>query len=228
VNFDVLKKLEKKHWLIIIASVTLILCGTIGYFLAGSLHRLGQDEGVPSIIRAAGDDQSLYAQIAARESAIAEQNLVYAKLKERTDLLSGMKADIAAARKRLPTEAQKAEVRQLIEDLARQVGSSSGALVVRSVAIREAAAAAGGRGSVADYKTIEYQTQVSADLDGVIQFINLIERNERFMTVEGIQLSSGGVATDLASGKIEGQPHSVTLRIVTYIDSTAAASGRRN
>ena len=226
-NLDVLKKLQKKHWLIVIGVATLLICGTIGYFLAGSLRRLGPDPEVPGIIRSQGDESSLITQIAAREASISEQNAIYAKLEEKTTLLNSMKADIAAARKRLPTEAQKGEVRQLIEDLARQVGSSSGALVVRSVAIREAAPTTG-RTAAGDYKTIEYQTQVSADLDGIIQYINLIERNERFMTVEGIQIATGGVAPDPASGKIEAKPHTVTLRIVTYIDSTAGAGGRRN
>ncbi len=226
-NLDVLKKLQKKHWLIVIASVTVVLCGTIGYFLAGSLHRLGPDEAVPALIRRQGDESSLITQIAAREAAIAEQNAIFAKLDEKTALLNSMKADIAAARKRLPTEAQKAEVRQLIEDLARQVGSSSGALMVRSVAIREAAPTTG-RTAAGDYKTIEYQTQVSADLDGIIQYINLIERNERFMTVVGFPIATGGVAPVAAWGKIEATPHPVPLRIVTNIDSTAGAGGRRN
>jgi hypothetical protein len=226
-NLDVLKKLQKKHWLIVIGVATLLICGGIGYVLAGSLNRLGPDENVPALIRRQGDGNSLITQIAAREASIAEQNAIYAKLKEKTILLNSMKADIAAARKRLPTDAQKAEVRQLIEDLARQVGSSAGALVVRSVAIREAAPTTG-RASASDYKTIEYTTQVSADLDGIIQYINLIERNERFMTVEGIQLATGGVAIDSATGKVEAKPHTVTLRIIVYIDSTASAGGRRN
>ncbi len=138
-----------------------------------------------------------------------------------------MKSDIAAARKRLPTEAQKAEVRQLIEDLARQVGSGSGALVVRSVAIREAAptATAGRKTGGSDYKTIEYQTSVSADMDGIIQFINLIERNERFMTVEGIMLTTGGITSANDGGKIQGKPHTVQLRIITYIDSSGRLLG---
>lgn len=225
-NLQTLKNLPKKTWLIVIAAATVVLSGTVIYFLAGSLHRLGNDPGVPGFLRRAGDDSSLYAQIAAKETAIAAQNAIAARLPERQALLDSMKADIAAARKRLPTDAQKAEVRQLIEDLARQVGSSSGALVVRSVAIREAAPSTA-RGAASDYKSVEYQTSVTADMDGIIQYINLIERNERFMTVEGIQLTTGGVATSADSGKVEGKPHTAQLRIVTYIDTTNQP-GRRN
>ncbi len=225
-NLQTLKNLPRKTWLIIVAVATVVLSGTIIYFLAGSLHRLGNDPGVPGIIRRAGDETSLYAQIAAKEAEVAVQNAIAARLPERQALLDSMKADIAAARKRLPTDAQKAEVRQLIEDLARQVGSASGALVVRSVSIREAAPAAG-RNAASDYKSVEYQTSVTADMDGIIQYINLIERNERFMTVEGIQLTTGGVTFSSETGKVEPKPHTAQLRIVTYIDSTGATAGTR-
>lgn len=226
-NLQALKNLQRKHWLMIVGGATLVLVGGIGYGLAGSLHRLGDDPGVPSLLRRAGDGQSLFAQIAAQQAAIAEQEAVAAKYEQRKAILDNMKADIAAARKRLPTEAQKAEVRQLIEDLARQVGSGENALVVNSVAIREAAPAAGRRAAT-DYQTIEYQTSISADLDGVIQFINLIERNERFMTIEGIQLTSGGVSSPSDSGgKVTGRPHNVQLRIVTYIDSSGRQVGAK-
>ena len=228
-NLQALKSLSSKHWLIIIAALTAVLAGAILYLLAGSLQRLGQDPEVPSFMRRTGNDDSLYAQIAARQTSIAQQDAIFAKLSERQTLLDSMKADIAAARKRLPTDAQKAEVRQLIDDLARQVGSASGALTVRSVSIREAASSkAGGRAGASDYKSIEYQTSVSADMDGIIQFINLIERNERFMTVEGIQLTTGGVGLNRETGKVEGKPHTAQLRIVTYVDSAGTQTGRRN
>lgn len=224
-NLQALKNLQRKHWLMIIGGATLVFASGFTYLAAGSLHRLGEDPGVPSFLRRTGDEQSLFAQIAARQSAIAEQNAVAAKYEQRKAILDGMKADIAAARKRLPTEAQKAEVRQLIEDLARQVGSGENALVVKSVSIREAAPTTG-RKAANDYQTIEYQTNVSADMDGIIQFINLVERNERFMTVEGIQLTTGGVSSaSEAGGKVTGKPHSVQLRIITYIDSSGRQAG---
>lgn len=227
-NLQALKSLQRKHWLMIIGGVTALLVVILGYFLAGSLHRLGNDDGVPSILRRQGDARSLFAQIDAQRRAIAEQTAVAAKFDAREAVLKGMKADIDAARKRLPTEAQKAEVRQLIEDLARQVGSGNNSVLVKSVAIREAAAAGAGRKAVSDYQTIEYQTSVMADMDSIIQFINLIERNERFMTVEGIQLTGGGVASS-NDGKVQLKPHAVNLRIVTYIDSQSRQQpGRKN
>ncbi len=225
-NLQTLKNLPRKIWIIIIAAATVVLSAIILYFLAGSLYRLGDDPGVPGFLRRAGDSTSLFAQIATKDTEIAAQNAIATKMPERQALLDSMKADIAAARKRLPTDAQKAEVRQLIEDLARQVGSSSGALVVRSVSIREAAPTTG-RNAASDYKSVEYQTSVAADMDGIIQFINLIERNERFMTVEGIQLTTGGVATNSETGKVVAKPHTAQLRIVTYVDTSGVKPGAR-
>lgn len=227
-NLQALKNLSVKHWLIIIGAITVVIAGALIYFLAARLQLLGPDPGVPTFMRRAGTDDSLYNQVAAKDTQIAEQNAVAAKMPERQALLDSMKADIMAARKRLPTDSQKAEMRQLIEDLGRQVGSASGTLVIKSVSIREAAAAAG-RGAATDYRSVEYQTTVAADMDGIIQFINLIESNERFMTVEGIQLTSGGVVVNRDSHKVENKPHTANLRIVTYIDSSGtAATGRRN
>lgn len=231
-NLQALKALQRKHWLMIIAGATVLISAMLIFGLMGSLHKLGADPDVPGFLRRAGDGQSLFAQIAARQSAIAEQNAVAAKLNQRQEVLKGMQADIDAARKRLPTEAQKAEVRQLIEDLARQVGSGDSALVIKSVSIRQAAqqqAVARGKSSANDYQTIEYQTAISADMDGLIQFINLIERNERFMTVEGIQLATGGVTSpgQTPGGKIEGKQHTIQLRIVTYVDSSSRQTGGR-
>ena len=226
-NLQTLKNLPRKTWLIIVVAAMVVLSAGLIYLISGSLHRLGADPDVPGLLRSAGDGNSLFAQIAAKETEIATQNAAAAKLPERQALLNGMTTDIAAARKRLPTDAQKTEVRQLIEDLGRQVGSASGTLVVKSVNIREAASSSA-RGATSDYKSVEYQTAVTADLDGIIQYINLIERNERFMTVEGIQLTTGGVTMNNASGKVEAKPHTAQLRIVTYIDTTSQPGTKRN
>ena len=47
------------------------------------------------------------------------------------------------------------------------------------------------------------------------------------MTVEGIQLTGGGVAGNNESGKVEAKPHTAQLRIVTYIDTTGIQTGTR-
>jgi hypothetical protein len=226
-NLQTLKNLPRKTWLIIVVATTVALSAGLIYAISGSLHRLGADPDVPGLLRGAGDANSLFAQIAAKETDIATQNAAAAKLPERQALLAGMTTDIAAARKRLPPIAQKTEVRQLFEDLGRQVGSASNALEVKTFNVREAPSASG-RGATSDYKSVEYQVAVTADLDGIIQFINLIERNERFMTVEGIQLTTGGVAMNNASGKVEAKPHTAQLRIVTYIDTTSQPGTKRN
>jgi Tfp pilus assembly protein PilO len=220
-NLEILKRLGRKQWLIVIGATTLVLCLALGIGMHMSLGKLGPDPGVPGILRREGAADSFYAQISAKEKAIAEKNAIAAKLPERTRLLDSMKSDIEAARKRLPTEAQKGEVRQLIEDLARQVGSGSGALLIKSVSIRETAAGAA-RGAKSTYKTIEYQTSLIGDMDSLIQFINLIERHDRFMTVDGIQITGGGVETDKENGAVRAKPHTANLRIVTYVDTSGA------
>lgn len=215
-----IRNLSRKHWLIIIGAVTVVISGVILWFLSGALTELGDDPGIPAFMRRPGES-SLYAQIEQKKVAIQDQETIASRLPEVTAKLEGMKADIAAASKRLPREAQKAEMRQLIEDLARQVGGTSKGVVIKGVQIRESAPTAGRGGqSGGDMATVEYSTNCITDMDGLIQFVNLIERNERFMTIEGIQLSAGGVQPDTVAGKLDFKPHQVTLRIVTYIDQS--------
>jgi Tfp pilus assembly protein PilO len=219
--------LQRKHWLIIIAALALALTAMFAWFAWSALGRLGHDDAVPSIIRRQ-ETGSLFAQIDETMTQIAAQNAIAAKLEERKAVLASMRADMEKARKRLPTEAEKTGVRQLIEDLARQVGSAANPLQVKSVSIRESAATGGSRGATgAAYKTLEFQTAITADMDGLIQYINLIERNERFMTVESISIAGGKVTLDRATSKVVPSPHAINLRIVTYIDTSAVAAGPR-
>lgn len=226
-DLKALKSLSRTHWLIVVGSITLVFTGFFGWLLASSLAHLGPDPDVPAILRRSGDETALYGVIAAREAAIQEQNEIEKRLPAIKLRLAAMSKDIEAARRRLPTDSQKAEMRQLIEDLGRQVGAGASALVIRSVQIREAAQAQGRARGPGDYRTVEYATTVSTDMDGLIQFINLIERHERFMTVEGIQISPGGIAADSKAGKVEYKAHNVVLKIVTYIDSTASVAVAR-
>lgn len=226
-KMDALKSLTRMHWLIVVGALTLVIAGTFGWLLAGALAQLGADPKVPSFLQRSGDDTALYAIIEARERSIVEQNEIAKRLPAIKQRLAGMSADIEAARKRLPSDSEKSTMRQLIEDLGRQVGAGASALLVKSVQIREAAPAAGRARSASDYRTVEYNTTVSTDMDGLIQFINLIERHERFMTIEGIQITPGGVAADSKAQKVEFKPHTAVLRIVTYIDSTASVAGAR-
>jgi len=219
-----LQKLTRNQWLIVVAALTAVVAGTFAWLLSGALTVLGPDPDIPPMLRRS-DDASLFAQIDQKTAAIEEQRKIGARLDEVTRKLEGMKTEIEAARKRLPRDAQKGEMRQLIEDLARQVGSGAKGVVIKSVQIRESAPASG-RGQPGDITTVEYSTQCVTDMDGLIQFINLIERNERFMTVEGIQITSGGVANDLTSHKVEAKPHAVSLRIVTYIDRGSVGTRR--
>lgn len=218
-NLKDLKSLSKKQWLIAIAAITIVVSGFLLWRTSLALNRLGPDEGVPSFLRRDGDESSLWAVINQTNLQIAEQNALASKISVVKAQLAAMQADIEAARKRLPTDSQKSEMRQLIEGLGRRVGAGANPLVIKSVQIRVAANGTGRRGAVGDYQMVEYNLQIQSDMDGVIQFINLIESHERFMTVDSMQLSTGGVTVDAKTNKVEFKPHSISLKILTYIDT---------
>ncbi|MCS6971226.1 MAG: type 4a pilus biogenesis protein PilO [Planctomycetota bacterium] len=222
-----LAALTPRHWLIIIAVATVAISGLFIFLAWRVLQRLGPDPGMPALLQrfAGAGEQTLFAQIAAAEAEIARQEGEAARYPERKALLESMQNDIAAARRRLPSEAQKPEMAQLIYDLARQVQGGPGGFTIVSLTITESASEA--RGKRQNYQTVVYQVQVTSDIDGIIHFINLVERSDRFMTIEGIQITSGGVHSDRETGAIEYKPHTAQLRIVTYVDTSANEPGPR-
>ena len=66
--------------------------------------------------------------------------------------------------------------------------------------------------------TVIYQVEIAGDLNGLIKYIDNIEKNTRFMSVNQISLRPGGVRTDPQSkGKLIMEPHSVRMDLVTYV-----------
>jgi hypothetical protein len=113
-------------------------------------------------------------------------------------------------------------MREVIERLAREIPPEIGIVKLKSVRILESDASPAKRGGL---RTVTYQTEVTGDLNGLIKYIDSIEKNTRFMSVNTISFKGGGVKTDADNKtKLEYEPHSVKMDLVTYVYSSAKAA----
>jgi hypothetical protein len=90
---------------------------------------------------------------------------------------------------------------------------------VRSVRINEgssAATRAGARSGGNKPEQVVYQTELSGDLNGIIKYIDMIEKNPRFMLVNSLSLKPGGLSTDEEKRTVF-RPHEVKMNIITYV-----------
>jgi hypothetical protein len=224
------KDLPKNQQLAILVAAPVLVCATLGWFIYGEMGVLGRDpdDHLPSFAHRELPD-SLYTQIAATEQEIATQVAICLRREAREKELKDLKGEIAQARDRLPLESEKAEMRKMIEQLARDISSDIGTVSVLAVHIDEGSTLSGGRGggggAPAEYQTVTYQTTITGDLNGIIKYIDLIEKNLRFMTVNSIAITPGGMITDPDSHKLKRNAHQVKMNIVTYTYNPALQAG---
>ena len=157
--------------------------------------------------------------IQAKNVEITAKDVIIARGPARIIELKGLEADIKSGRDRLPLDSEKTEMRLLIDKLARDIPSDIGSVQVRSVRINEgssAATRAGARSGGNKPEQVVYQTELSGDLNGIIKYIDMIEKNPRFMLVNSLSLKPGGLSTDEEKRTVF-RPHEVKMNIITYV-----------
>jgi hypothetical protein len=157
--------------------------------------------------------------IGAKNVEITAKDVIIARGQAAIITLKGLEADIKSGRDRLPLDSEKTEMRLLIDKLARDIPSDIGSVQVRSVRINEgssAATRAGARSGGNKPEQVVYQTELSGDLNGIIKYIDMIEKNPRFMLVNSLSLKPGGLSTDEEKRTVF-RPHEVKMNIITYV-----------
>jgi len=216
------KALPRQQQLIAAFAVPVAIAGLFIWLTAKDLAKLGPDEAVPQLLQRSNAGQSLWEQIEALKVEIAEKDAIIAQRDDILAQLAELQVDIDAAESKLPRLAEKALMREVIQRLAREVPADVGTVQIKSVRIIEDEGLKSGRTSGrGELSTLTYQTELLADTNGLIKFIDKIEKNERFMTVNTVGLRSGDITADLTSEvpKAVYMPHSVRLDIVTYVYS---------
>lgn len=209
--------LNKRQQLAVLIGVPALVAIILIVLIYRALGVLGPDrDGKLPGFMLRSPPKSLWGDIRATEDEIAKQDIIIARRPQVEKTLANLEAEIKEGRERLPLESEKAEMRLLIEKLARDIPSDIGTVQVLSVTINEAQAAAANRATGAQMQTVTYQTDITGDLNGIIKYIDMIEKNPRFMRVSSFALRPGVVGTD-AEKKMTFQPHAVKMTIVTYV-----------
>jgi hypothetical protein len=187
-----------------------------------SLGVLGADpqDGLPSFMHR-NLPNNKWSIIEGLNTEIAAKDVIIVRGPAAKIKLANLEADIKAGRERLPLESEKTEMRLLIEKLARDIPSDVGAVQVRSVKITENVGAATTRGATSRAggskpEQITYQTEIVGDLNGIIKYIDMIEKNPRFMLVNSFSLKPGKIGED-AEKRQTTLPHEVKMNIITYV-----------
>jgi len=201
--------LDKRQQITVVVAIPAALVLLFGWLSWRTLAKLGPDPALPALVQRSGGEwakiNELTDQIAAKDLIIAEEPAIQLRL-------AALKTEIEIADQRLPKEAEKPEIRQLIEKLARDVPNSIGSVQFKGVRIIEGVAVKG-----QDYQPVTYQTEVTGDLNGIIKYVDSIEKNPRFMAVRNLTIKPTGVSLDVQSQRVVAGLHQVNMDIVTYV-----------
>lgn len=209
--------LNKRQQLAVLIGVPVLVITILIVLIYRALGVLGPDRDgkLPGFILRS-PPQSLWGDILITEDDIAKQDEIIKRRADAEKTLANLEADIKTGRERLPLESEKPEMRLLIEKLARDIPSDIGTVQVLSVRITEDQGGAASRSGNAEMQTVTYQTDITGDLNGIIKYIDTIEKNPRFMRVSAFTIKPGVVAVD-SEKKLTYPPHAVKMTIVTYV-----------
>jgi hypothetical protein len=228
--------LNKNQQLAVLIGVPAVVAITLGVLIYRSMGVLGPDpdDSLPGFLHRSLPGNK-WEQINKLDKQIAEKQVIINRRQKVEEELKSLESDIKAGRDRLPLESEKAEMRLLIEKLARDIPSDIGTVLVKSVKITENTSAGASRqastnrSGASKPEQVTYQTEISGDINGIIKYVDMIEKNPRFMLVNSFSLTPGKISTD-AEKRTVLLPHEVKMNIITYVynpgsGSAAAAAG---
>jgi Tfp pilus assembly protein PilO len=216
--------LPRKHQLLIIHGVPVVVAICVAVWCWSLMGTLGKvdnevDEGnhLPAALMRE-QKGSIWEQIQARikDSASYDAQIQQGPMIKKQ--LDALQEAIKNLNERLPTESEKSEMREVLDRLARDIPKEFGSVQIKGVSIVDNGA---GRGSK-EPKTVTYQVSMTGDQDGILKYIDEVERFQRFMVVARISINSGGFGMDDKTHKIIYQPHNVSMDIETKVNMAGA------
>jgi hypothetical protein len=224
--------LSKGQQLAIAIGLPTALAVALGYMAYGKLAELGPDPDVPAFFHREGDDTirngdgSCWQQISRLDGQIQELDAVIRRLDARRQELAGLQKEIATAQEMLPREKDILDIVQKLSEMARQIPSDLGSIKVGAISYKEQNAAAAGRGAAAksSLPQITFDIELEGDINGIIKYIDSIEKDRRYMAVTNISIKPGKVTSD--GQGVAYEPHKAKLSFITYTYTPSKTSGR--
>jgi len=213
------KNLNKNQQLAILIGAPVLLAVALGYLTHKALTKLGPDPKIPNFLQRPG---GTWATIQATDVEIEQKEVIIAMRPSIERTLASLKEEIKENQSRLPREAEKTEMRQLIEKYAREIPSDIGTVHFNGVPkilgeTKENQARDRSGANSSDYQAITYQTEIEGDLNGIIYYVNSIEKNTRFLAIKSMDIKPVAPVLNEAKDKILHPLHQVKIDIVTYV-----------
>ena len=224
-SLETFNALPLKQRVGIICGVGAVLAIVIGYFLYTALGKLGKDPNDALSFMMTESETSIWGEIGALDLEIKKfeaRARMYDKFKAKLD---NLKLVNKYARKKLPREREFSKIGDELGLFAQQVVAQElGFISMDSIDINETASAQGARrrrpvpGALAEPQQITFKCEVVADINGLIAFINKVERSdERLMTIDGIEIEPGDVSANTDTKEVDYGRHSAKLEINTWV-----------
>lgn len=207
-------QMPRKQQLMVVYGAPALLAALLLYWLWSALGTLGPvDDKVLGFLSRDTPSPSLGAEIKALQTSIDEQQAVIDRGPEVDKQLAALEGEIKTAQERLPRESEKAEMREIIDRLAREIPKDIGTVELKSIKITDNTADKRANAE----KSIVFSAELRADQDGLLKYIDSLEKNQRFMSVRQLSVRSGPLKGDTATRKVVHDLHNVTMEIVTYV-----------
>ncbi|MDA3961861.1 MAG: hypothetical protein PF961_13815 [Planctomycetota bacterium] len=214
-------ELPAKQRKIILIVWPLVVVAVFGYMSYGALGTLGDDPKLQSVsfIPRAKAKKNLWSQIKGLEQQIQAEKAVVSRKAMAEEELADAKLRMAELQSRLPNQKQKEEMRLRLQEMVNDVPRDVGEVRFVGVSIQEAADAGAGRrrGGKSDHSTVTYRLELNADMNGLIWYLDRVEKNPRFMSVNALTVTPGSIEVDRDNLEITTKLHKVDLDVVTYV-----------
>lgn len=230
---DAVRRLPRTQQLAIGYGIPVVIIGTFGWFTYQDLGEIGPhhedpslglthaDVRLPSFLNRTTEGSlgseaaGLVGQIAAKQATINRRPAVEREKK-------AVEAEKDGYERQLPTDLEKAEMRRRIEDLARGAVTLESVKIIEPVDSPRRGPAAGKASSTRD---ITFVAEIKGSFNGIIKYIDAIERSTRFMSVRTITIKPGSVSAPKGSDKPVFSDHSARIEILTHIYTKPDAPG---
>lgn len=216
-------ELSSKQRQAILIAWPLVVVGVFGYLTYGALGELGEDPKLESVafLPRAEVKKDLWTEIDRLDKQIKAEEKVLERRAEVEAEFEDARERMAALKSRLPSEKQKEKMRERIQEMVNEVPEEVGRVEFVGISIQEESAAGGRRGrrrgGREQYSTVTYQLELEADMNGLIWYLDRVERHPRFMAVHRFDVTPGGIQVDADNLTLQTSLHSVNLDLITYV-----------
>lgn len=170
--------------------------------------------------------ENLWGQINDKQTEIDEKDKIIARGPARQKELDGLQGEIGAARDMLPRDKEVLEIVQKLSELARQIPSDVGVVKIGAVAYRDGNTQSARGATANELPQISFDVDFDGDINGIIKYVDSIEKLRRYMAVTNLSIKPGKVSADKGAQDVRFELHHARMTIITYTYTPKKTGGK--